>query len=91
MSFPPFTRHTAKFVTITGYMIGKLADLTAGDAVIDYTYLWASGLSDTQQYAWSLALCEALGVSAQKLPRIVKPADIVGRIGPAASEPVDCW
>ncbi len=83
--FPTIYRQTAKFVTITGYMIGKLAGLAAGDAVIDYTYLWASGLSDTQQYAWSPALCEALGVSAQKLPRIVKPADIVGRIGPAAA------
>ncbi len=83
--FPTVYRQTAKFVTITGYMIGKLAGLNAAESVIDYTYLWASGLSDTQHYAWSPLLCEALGVSAQKLPRIVKPADIVGRISPAAA------
>ena len=83
--FPALYRQSAKFVTITGYLVGKLAGLPADAAVLDYTYLWASGLSDTQRYAWSPALCEALDVTVEKLPRIVKPTDMVGRISPAAA------
>ncbi len=62
-----------------GLRVG-LADLPGGEAVLDYTYLWASGLSDTQKYTWSEELCRALDLPAEKLPRIVKSSDITSGV-----------
>jgi xylulokinase len=78
--FPEVYARTAKFVTAAGYVAGQLAGLRGEDAFIDYTYLWATGLSDTAAYAWSDELCQAMDLPVDKLPRIVRPADIVGRI-----------
>lgn len=78
--FPDAYRQSAKFVTIAGYVVGKMAGLTANQAFIDYTYLWATGLSDTPRYAWSDELCRAMELPVEKLPRIVKSSDIVGKI-----------
>jgi xylulokinase len=83
--FPEIYRNTAKFVTITGYMVCQLAELAADKAMIDYTYLWASGLSDTHNYAWSDELCWVMDLSPEKLPQIVKPFDIVGRVSQKAA------
>ena len=79
-AFPGAYRRTAKFVTITGYVAGQLAGLNAESAFIDHTHLWASGLSDTEHFAWSPELCEAMGLPVGKLPRIVAATDIVGRL-----------
>jgi xylulokinase len=51
----------------------------------DYTYLWATGLSDTQNYTWSDDVCRAIGISVDKLPRIVKSSEIIGSLGPEAA------
>ena len=52
---------------------------------VDYTYLWATGLSDTQNYTWSDDLCRAMDISVDKLPRIVKSSEIIGCLGPEAA------
>lgn len=78
--FPEAYRRTARFVTITGYIMGKLAGQRGTEAFIDYTYLWATGLSDTQRYAWSEELCRAMELPVEKLPRIVKSAEIIGGV-----------
>jgi xylulokinase len=83
--FPEAYARTEKFLTATGYVAMKLAGQTPADAFMDFTYLWTTGLSDTLHYRWSPELCEALGVSASKLPAIVKPTDIVGAISRAAA------
>lgn len=79
-AFPDVYRQTAKFVTISGYILGKLAGQPGTEAVVDYTYLWATGLSDTQNYAWSDELCRMMDLPLDKLPRIVKSSDIIGGI-----------
>jgi xylulokinase len=84
--FPDVYQRTTKFVTISGYILGKLADLPGTEAVIDYTYLWATGLSDTQNYDWSGELCRAMDIPTDKLPRIVKSSDIIGGLGKTAAE-----
>ncbi len=78
--FPEVYKRTRKFVTISGYLHAQLAGLSVDDVFIDITYLWATGLSDTQQYSWSEALCNALDIPIDKLPRIVMPTDIVGSV-----------
>jgi xylulokinase len=83
--FPDVYDRTAKFVTISGYILGKLAGLSGNEAFVDYTYLWATGLSDTQNYAWSDELCRALDLPMEKLPRIVKSSEIIGSLSQAAA------
>lgn len=78
--FPDVYKRTRKFVTISGYLLAKLAGLSIDEVFMDITYLWVTGLSDTQQYAWSEELCKTLDIPIDKLPRIVMPADIVGGI-----------
>jgi xylulokinase len=78
--FPEAFARTEKFLTAVGYVVMKMAGQTPADAFIDYTYLWTTGLSDTLAYSWSEELCDALGVPMEKLPAIVKPTDIVGKI-----------
>lgn len=79
--FPDVYRRSAKFVTISGYLLGKMAGLPAQDAFVDYTYLWATGLADAQNYAWSDDLCQMMDISVDKLPRIVRSSDIIGGLG----------
>ncbi|MCP4141788.1 MAG: xylulose kinase [Chloroflexi bacterium] len=78
--FPDIYKRTRKFVTISGYLLAQLAGLSIDEVFIDITYLWVSGLSDTQQYSWDEELCSALNIPIEKLPRIVMPTDIVGGI-----------
>ena len=85
-AFPDVYNRTAKFVTISGYILGKLAGLPGAEAVVDYTYLWATGLSDTQNYTWSDDLCRMLDLPVEKLPRIVKSSDIIGGVCKAVAE-----
>lgn len=84
--FSDVYKKTAKFVTISGYILGKMAGLSGDDAFVDYTYLWATGLSDTRNYAWSDELCKALDLPMEKLPRIVQSSQIVGGLDRAAAE-----
>ena len=86
--FPDVYRRTAKFVTVTGYVANKMAGLRADEAFVDHTHLWATGLSDTQNYAWSEELCSAMGLPAEKLPRIVEPARVIGGLCRRAAEAV---
>lgn len=79
---------TAAFVMPGGYVAGKLAGLTAADAFIDQTYLHFTGLGDARTGAWSRELAAAAGVPIEKLPRIVAPSTIIGRLSPLAA--ADC-
>lgn len=75
---PAVYAHTAKFIVPGGYVAGRLAGLTAGDAFIDHTYLHFTGLADAQRVCWSESLVHVVDVDADKLPRIVAPATRVG-------------
>jgi xylulokinase len=62
-----------------------LAGFSGREAFVDYTYLWASGLSETQNYVWSDELCRALDLPLDKLPRIVKSSEIIGGLSQIAA------
>ncbi len=83
--FPDVYRRSAKFVTISGYVLGKMAGLSAQDAFVDATYLWATGLADAQHYTWSEDLCRMMALPADKLPRIVRSSDLIGAVGHQAA------
>jgi xylulokinase len=78
---------TYKANTVTGYVGSRLAGLSGDDAYTDYTYIGIYGLSDVRQHTWSEELLALTGIDPEKLPRIVRPWDIIGELTrQAASE-----
>lgn len=69
-----------KFVMPAVYVAGKLAGLRGDDAYIDPTYLHFSCLSDTQASRWAEELLNRFEIPEAKLPRIVEPWQVVGRL-----------
>ena len=76
-----------KWVTIGGYLAGRMAGLSADQAVIDRTNLGLSGLGDNAGGVWSDELLGLYGISGDVLPRIIRSDDVVGPLAPdVASE-----
>jgi xylulokinase len=69
-----------KWVTLGGYLAGRMAGLNADEAFIDHTQLGLSGLADNAAGAWSDILLGIFGVSRDVLPRIVRPSEVIGRL-----------
>ncbi|MDI6773388.1 MAG: FGGY family carbohydrate kinase [bacterium] len=82
---PDVFARVAKFVVPGGYVAGRMAGLAGADAFMDYTYLHFTCLADTQAARWSDELCGLFGVSLDKLPRIVRPWEIIGHVTPEAA------
>lgn len=85
---PEVFRKIVKFVVPGGYVAGRMAGLKGEEAFIDYTYIHFSCLSDTQNATWDRELCDLFEVPMEKLPRIVKPWEVVGKLTPKAAR--DC-
>lgn len=77
---PEAWKRIAKFVVPGGYVAGRMAGLKAEEAFIDRTYLHFTCLSDTKAGQWSDWLLDRFGVDKNKLPRIVDPWEIIGRV-----------
>jgi len=77
-----------KFIVPACYVAGKMAGLKGEEAFIDYTYIHFSGFSDTEKMGWSEDLCDIFQIPDSKLPKIVRPWDIVGKLTPEAAR--DC-
>lgn len=82
---PEVYRHVCKFVLPIPYICARLCDLSAEEAYIDHTCLHFSGFGDVQNLCWSQELLEAFGVPRDKLPNIVAPWQIVGRLTDGAA------
>jgi xylulokinase len=79
---------TEKWVMPSGYVAGKIAGLEPGDAFIDSTYLHFTGLAEARGGAWSSELAEAIGIPTDRLPRIIEPSTVIGRVSEEAA--ADC-
>jgi xylulokinase len=82
---PEVFRRIHKFVVPGGYVAGQMAGLKGDEAFIDYTYLHFSCLSDTARAAWDEDLCREFGIPLEKLPRIVSPWELIGKLTPGAA------
>jgi xylulokinase len=51
--FPEESRKIAKYLMISGYIIGKLGDISTDDAVIDRSFTQWTGLADVRHDQWS--------------------------------------
>ncbi|MGI6020346.1 MAG: xylulokinase [Lachnospiraceae bacterium] len=76
--FPEESKKIAKYVMISGYLIGKLSDIPIDEAVIDCTYTQWTGLADIAKLQWSDVICDAIGLDRKYLPRIVNSNYICG-------------
>jgi xylulokinase len=76
---------TEKWVMPSGYVAGKIAGLKPADAFIDATYLHFTGLAEARAGAWSGELAEAVGIPTDKLPGIVEPSTVIGRVSEEAA------
>lgn len=82
---PEVFQKIAKFVVPGCYVAGKMAGLNAFDAFIDYTYLHYTGFANIQEMIWDNELCDIFSIPVEKLPRIVKPWDIIGHLSKEAA------
>lgn len=78
--FPEQNKKIAKYLMISGYMIGRLGNLNIDDAVIDSTYTQWTGLADINQGIWSEKICNAIGLDRKYLPKIVNSNYVCGRL-----------
>jgi xylulokinase len=83
---PDVFAQVTKFVMPSAYVAGRMAGLRGEEAFIDDTHLHFTCLSDTRQSRWSEELCDLFGVPLAKLPRIVRPWEVVGRLTREAAE-----
>ncbi len=75
-----------KVVLLANYAAARLCDLS-GDAICcDASYLTWTGLADTARRTWSDELSDLWGVSLERLPRIVRSSDVVGRLSSEAAQ-----
>lgn len=68
------------------YAAMRLCGIAGDQAFIDDTYLHFSGFADNAARRWNTGLCAEFGVDPAKLPRILRPADIVGGISPSQAQ-----
>ena len=79
-------RQIDKVLLLANYVAARVCNL-AGDAICcDASYLTWTGLADTARRTWSDELAELWGVSLERLPRIVRGSDVVGRLGSEAAQ-----
>ncbi|MCL2056127.1 MAG: FGGY family carbohydrate kinase [Oscillospiraceae bacterium] len=77
---PDVYRKIHKFIQPSAYCVMRLCGLRGDDAFTDHTYIHFSGFADTGKRQWSDELLYGMDVKRDKLPRILRPYDIAGRL-----------
>lgn len=77
---PEVYKDIAAFVMPGGYIAGKMANLSADEAFIDRTYTHFTCFADTAAGTWSDDLVSEYDVDPAKLPRIVDPWEVIGKV-----------
>ncbi len=80
--YPDEAKKIAKYLMISGYVIGKLGNVPIEDAVMDHSFLSWTGLGDIKTQTWSKLLCEVATTTEDYLPRIVRSNEICGYLSP---------
>lgn len=77
---PEIYKKIKKFVVPTAFVAGRLTGLKADEAYMDYTHIPFSGFGNIKNISWSDELLDIFEVSIDKMPKIIKPFDIIGKI-----------
>ena len=75
---PDIYKQIHSFVQPAVYCVMRMCGMTGDEAYIDYTYIHFAGFADTAAKEWSRELLDALDVDPAKMPRILRPFDVVG-------------
>lgn len=78
--YPEESKKIEKYLMISGYIIGKLGDISIDDAVIDRSFTEWTGLADVQNDKWSDEICEAINLQKRFLPQIVNSNHICAHL-----------
>lgn len=78
--YPKESEKIAKYLMISGYVIGKLGDISTEDAVMDRSFTEWTGLADVQNDRWSDEICDAIHLDQKYLPRIVNSNHICAHL-----------
>jgi xylulokinase len=78
--YPEVYKKIDKFITLNGYVAGKIAGVKSENAFIDHTLLAFFGFENAKDLSWSEEVCGQLEVDKEKLPRVVSPCSIVGHV-----------
>lgn len=84
-TFPEEHHRIAKYVMLPAFLIGRLSDTKAEDAMIDYSLIAWTGLADVKNGCWSEKLCGEMGVDLKHLPRIASSDTVGGSVNAAGS------
>ncbi|MFP3154819.1 hypothetical protein LQZ18_10440 [Lachnospiraceae bacterium ZAX-1] len=76
--FPDEAKKIAKYLMVSGYVIGRLGNLPIEDAVMDRSFASWTGLADIRNDKWSDRICDAIGLKQEYLPKIVNSNYICG-------------
>ncbi|MDD6926893.1 MAG: FGGY family carbohydrate kinase [bacterium] len=76
---PELYEKTAKFIQPNAFVAGKICDLKAEQAFIDYTFLHFNVFSDNLNKRIDGDKLALLGISEDKMPKIVSPFDEAGK------------
>ncbi len=79
---PEVWERIVRFTTLAGAYVAELVGLAPEEAFVDHTYashsgFWSGGAT------WDRELLALVGLNAEKLPRLARPTDVVGRLRPA--------
>lgn len=83
---PEIYKRIIKFVTLSGYIGGKLTGLLGSEAYIDYTTLSFFGGEDILKLDWSDEICKLLDLDMRKLPKVVPPWEVIGKLNKSSAE-----
>ncbi len=75
-----FMNKLFKMVIPSTYVGGRLAGLKGEDAYFEETTMGFSGIADIQNSQWDKEICDLTGIPYDKLPKIVKPTEIIGKL-----------
>ena len=83
---PEVFARIAKFVVPAAFAAGRMAGLKADEAFVDHTYLHFSGFADNVNCRWSDELCDLFEFPMSRLPKIVEPWTVVGKLTRESAE-----
>lgn len=82
---PDIFKKISAFIMPGAYAAGKMAGLKSDSAFIDNTYIHFSCFADILNDRWSEKLLDEFNFPKEKLPRIVKPWEIIGKVNKEAA------
>jgi len=75
-----------KFLGLNGYLAGKLAGLPTAEAFTDVTFSMVSGVMNAVTGAWDDELLGLFDLPRDKLPRVLEPQAVIGRLAPELAD-----